>query len=99
MNLNAHIAINPLLRMEMQTENMAAINATSRTGSGVVVMGDKQFDNEKQYQVSMSLARKFLSDGTITERNYQDFDVKMQQKYKPTFSKLFTDISLENYLI
>ncbi len=61
-------------------------------------MSKEQFENERNYQVSMSLARKLLNDGTISEENYRDFDTRMQQKYRPTFGTLFTDINLDKCL-
>lgn len=62
-------------------------------------MGDRGFEDEWRYQVAMGLARGLLRDGTITERAYKDFDERMREKYAPTFSRLFTDISLEKRLI
>ncbi len=82
----------------MQTGNIAAMNVMWLTDSEVAMMSKEQFENEKNYQVSMSLARKLLNDGTISEENYRDFDTKMQQKYNPTFGTLFTDINLDKCL-
>lgn len=59
-------------------------------------MQDKDFRNEKLYQMTMSLARTLLSDRAITEKQYADFDTKMKQKYAPKIGSFFTDISLKN---
>lgn len=45
--------------------------------------------NDRAYQVTMSMARKLLSDGVLSERQYRDFDTKMQEKYRPVFGDLF----------
>lgn len=75
------------------------MNAMWRIGLGVAVVSDMEFRNEKLYQSTMSLAKKLLSDGAITEKDYHEFDTKMQQKYKPKYGRLFTDISLDKHLI
>lgn len=49
---------------------------------------------EKLYEVTMSHARKMLSEGLITEEQYRIFDTKMQEKYRPVFGTLFSDIRL-----
>ena len=51
--------------------------------------------NEIRYLVAMGLAKKFLNEDTITRECYKSFDTKMQQKYRPTWSKLFTDLKLD----
>jgi hypothetical protein len=85
--------------MEMRKGNTAVMNVMWLTDSEVKAMNKKQFENEANYQVIMSFAKKFLNDGTITEENYRDFDTKMRQKYRPTFGTLFTDIDLDKSLI
>ena len=54
------------------------------------------FRNEKMYQTTMHLARKMLSDGIISERDYSRIDTIFTQKYKPVFGTLFSDIRLTN---
>lgn len=82
--------------MEMQTGSIALTNAIWQTGLEVISLTEqKQGVNEIQYQIVMNYARKFLEEGTITEECYNEFDLKMQQKYQPTWSKLFTDRKLE----
>lgn len=75
------------------------MNVISLTGSEVEAMKKRRLDNEQSYQISMSFARKFLHEGTITEEDYREFDTKMRQKYKPTFGTLFTDLSLDKCLL
>ena len=54
------------------------------------------FKNEKMYQTTMHLARKMLSDGVISEKEYCRIDTMFTQKYKPVFGTLFSDIRLTN---
>ena len=58
-------------------------------------MTEREFRDEKVYQVTMSLARKLLSDGAITEGDYRAFDTKMREKYQPVFGSIFSDIKLK----
>ena len=51
--------------------------------------------NEIRYQVIMSIARKLFDEGVITREVYEQFDTEMQKKYSPTWSRLFTDLSLD----
>ena len=46
------------------------------------------------YQMTMSAARRMLEQGLITREEYSEFDTKMQQKYRPIFGGLFTNINL-----
>ena len=47
------------------------------------------------YQMTMSAARQMLEKGLISEKEYKQFDTKMQQKYSPIFGTLFSDINLQ----
>ena len=46
------------------------------------------------YQMTMSAARQMLEKGLISEDEYKQFDTKMQQKYRPIFGTLFSNIDL-----
>ena len=46
------------------------------------------------YQMTMSAARQMLEKGLISEDDYKQFDTKMQQKYRPIFGTLFSNIDL-----
>lgn len=46
------------------------------------------------YQTTMHLARKMLSDGVISKKEYCRIDTMFTQKYKPVFGTLFSDIWL-----
>lgn len=45
--------------------------------------------NDHIYQITMSMAKKLLDDGKISEEEYRQFDTKMQEKYCPIFGSLF----------
>lgn len=57
-------------------------------------MGKEDFKNEKLYQTTMSMARKMLSEGLITEEEYCRIDTIFLEKYRPIFGTLFSDIGL-----
>ena len=50
--------------------------------------------DDSHYQLTMSLARRLLKDGAITEDMYRRHDERMREKYKPVYGALFTDITL-----
>jgi hypothetical protein len=60
----------------------------------VIIVTEEEMKREKLYEVTMSHARKMLSEGLITEEQYRIFDTKMQEKYRPVFGTLFSDIRL-----
>ena len=55
-------------------------------------MNEEQFRAEKAYQITMSFADDMLEKGIITRREYDDFDTKLLQKYKPIFGTLWSGI-------
>lgn len=57
-------------------------------------MTHDEFQNEKTYQVIMSLSRKALHEGVITEEEYRKLEAAFEEKYKPLFGSLFSDIRL-----
>lgn len=42
----------------------------------------------------MHIARKMLSDGIISKKDYCEIDTIFAEKYKPVFGELFSDLSL-----
>ena len=97
MNLNitkplyAAIAENPF--MESPAENIAITSVISQKGL-VVIMSQKQFEQEKMYQTSMHIFRSMLTTGIITEADYKEAERIMQEKYNPTVGALFSDLAL-----
>lgn len=54
-------------------------------------MTKKDFKNEKLYQTTMSVAKKMLSEGLITEEEYRQIDTIFIGKYRPVFGTLFSE--------
>ena len=57
-------------------------------------MSQEEGKREIVFQMTMSAARQMLEKGLISEDEYKQFDTKMQQKYRPIFSTLFSNIDL-----
>ena len=57
-------------------------------------MNKHDFRNEKLYQATMSMARRMLHDGLITEEEYCQIDTIFLEKYRPVIDALLSDISL-----
>ncbi len=64
------------------------------TGLGVVQMTEEQFKDEKLYQATMSMARRMLSQGLISEEEYCQIDTIFLEKYQPVFGTLFSAMPL-----
>lgn len=57
-------------------------------------MNEEQGRIEIIFQMTMRAAQRMLEKGTISEVEYREFDIKMQQKYAPIIGRLFSDIDL-----
>lgn len=57
-------------------------------------MSSSEFHKEKLYQATMSMARKMLHDGLISEEEYRQIDTIFLEKYRPVFGTLFSNLSL-----
>lgn len=68
------------------------MRATSGTGSETARMSKEQMRQEKLYQVTMSMVRKMLAEGLITEEEYRQIDTMFLEKYRPLFGTLFSEI-------
>jgi uncharacterized membrane protein len=68
------------------------MTATSGTGSEVARMSKEQMRQEKLYQVTMSMVRRMLAEGLITEEEYRQIDTMFLEKYRPLFGTLFSEI-------
>ena len=80
--------------MAVRHGNIAATNATSSIGSEVAAMSEKQMHDEKLYQATMSMARRMLAEGLISQEEYRQIDTIFLEKYHPVFGTLLSDISL-----
>lgn len=74
--------------------SIAVTSATSTTGLEVSAVNKHDFRNEKLYQATMSMARRMLHDGLITEEEYCQIDTIFLEKYRPVIDALLSDISL-----
>ena len=54
-------------------------------------MSKEDFKNEKLYQTTMSVAKKMLADGIISEEEYHQIDTIFLEKYRPTLGTLFSE--------
>ena len=68
------------------------MTATSGTGSEVARMSKEQMRQEKLYQVTMSMVRRMLAEGLITEKEYRQIDTMFLEKYRPLFGTLCSEI-------
>lgn len=57
-------------------------------------MSNDDFKREMLFQTIMHIARKMLSDGIISKKDYCEIDTIFAEKYKPVFGELFSDLSL-----
>lgn len=93
-NINVRTAVRSLRYTATATGSIAATSAMWSIGSEVVLMDKQEFRNEKLYQTTMLMARKMLSEGIISDKEYGQIDTIFREKYRPTLGTLFADISL-----
>ncbi len=55
----------------------------------VMGMGSEQFQNEKLYQGSLSIAKSLLKNGLISHEEYTKVEEYLLKKYRPIFGALF----------
>lgn len=51
---------------------------------------NKEWNNEFQYQLTMSLVRRLKENGTISDNEYKQIDTIMLEKYKPILGTLLS---------
>ena len=68
------------------------MTATSGTGLEVAAVSKEQLTNEKLYQATMSMVRRMLEKGLISEEEYRQIDTMFLEKYRPVFGTLFSEI-------
>lgn len=66
--------------------------AISSIGLEVVAVSKEQLTNEKLYQATMSMVRRMLEQGLISEEEYRQIDTMFLAKYRPVFGTLFSEI-------
>ena len=53
-------------------------------------MTSKEYSNEFQYQITMSLVRQLKNNGTISDVEYKQIDTIMLNKYRPVLGTLLS---------
>ncbi|GMB10628.1 MAG: hypothetical protein NkDv07_0529 [Candidatus Improbicoccus devescovinae] len=51
-------------------------------------MTDKQFEREKNYQISILLIKSMLKNSVISKKDFDVVNDKLIKKYKPIFGEL-----------
>lgn len=51
---------------------------------------NKEWNNEFQYQITMSLVRRLKENETISDNEYKQIDTIMLEKYKPILGTLLS---------
>lgn len=57
-------------------------------------MTKDEFHREDMYQITMSIMRSLLREGSLTREQYDKIDAVMLEKYHPSLGKLFSDPDL-----
>jgi hypothetical protein len=57
-------------------------------------MKNNECKHEAGYQMSMTVFKKWLSEGLLTEEEFTVIDTKLKRKYEPKIGSLFSDPSL-----
>ncbi|MCD8222748.1 MAG: hypothetical protein LUD07_11335 [Clostridiales bacterium] len=77
--------------MEIAAENTAPTLVMSGTGlEGVMQMNDEQFQAEKLYYISVSIAKSMLKKGIIDKEVFAIIDTKLLEKYRPISATLLS---------
>ena len=63
--------------------NTAPTDAISMTGLEAAGVGEKEFQAEKRYYISLSIAKSMLEKGIIDEKVLAIIDTKLLEKYRP----------------
>ena len=51
-------------------------------------MAKDQLEREKNYRISICMAKRLLKDGLISEKDYKKIDTKLTAKYRPVFGSI-----------
>jgi uncharacterized membrane protein len=74
--------------MEILTENIVLTLAIFPHVSEVQAMNNEQFEREKKYQISISIAKNMLAKNIITEEEFSAIDTIFRTKYLPIIGSL-----------
>lgn len=91
MNLPVPAAGNHSQPMAIPNENTAPMSVISETVLKAVRQMDKgQFQAERLYQMSISVAKSMLEKGVISEKEFSEIDTILLKKYRPTLGTLLS---------
>lgn len=57
-------------------------------------MTKEEFRDQMMYQATMNMALRMLSEGIITEEEYNQIEEYFAAKYSPVYGTLFSSLSL-----
>lgn len=70
-------------------ENTVPMDAASEVVSkAVTAVSEEQFRAERLYLMSRSVAKSMLQKGVISEKEFEDIDTILLEKYRPTMGTL-----------
>ena len=82
-------AVKSLIATAIRRVNSAVILVTLSTDlKEVTVMTSDQFEREKNYRVSVCIARSMLKEGVIDEREYSRINGFLVKRYSPVIGQL-----------
>ena len=94
-HLPAPDAENHSQHMETASESIALITVILRIGlEEMLHMSEKQFQAEKLYYISVSIAKSMLEKGVIDRELFAVIDTKLLEKYRPISAVLLSGNSL-----
>lgn len=78
--------------MVIPKESTAPTPVISTTDLEVIFMSEEMFNSEKDYGITMSIAKSMLEKGLITMSEYDQFKEEMMEKYRPKISPLIATL-------
>ena len=87
------VVIALLLLMAIPKENTVPTLAISTIDLEVIFMSEEMFNTEKDYGITMAIAKSMLEKGLITHSEYDQFEEVMLEKYQPKLTPLIATLS------
>ena len=87
------VVIALLLLMAIPKENTVPTLAISTIDLEVILMSEEMFNSEKDYGITMAIAKSMLEKGLITPGEYDQFKKEMLRKYQPKLAPLISTLS------
>lgn len=87
------VVIALLLLMAIPKENTVPTLAISTIDLEVIFMSEEMFNAEKDYGITMAIAKSMLEKGLLTLSEYDQFEEVMLEKYQPKLTPLIATLS------